>query len=79
MGMFNYVMVDCPKCGSGIEFQSKSGSCSLERFHINNLPVSEIEGILDDIETCENCGFTVEIGRTGYREESRQDFSHLVQ
>lgn len=77
MGMFNYVFVDCPECNSQVEFQSKSGSCKLERFHISNLPVDEIEGVLGEIETCENCGFIVQVQESGY-EKLRLDFSHLV-
>ena len=30
MGMYDTILVPCPKCGTKEEFQSKSGGCCLE-------------------------------------------------
>jgi hypothetical protein len=38
MGMFDSVMVPCPKCGTRSEFQSKSGRCLLDTFTLENAP-----------------------------------------
>jgi len=76
MGMFNYVHVDCPSCGSIVEFQSKSGSCTLDTYHITDLPVDELAGIIDDQSQCPNCGFVVAIKEPAVIR--RENFSHLV-
>ena len=38
MGMYDSVMVNCPKCGEEREFQSKSGDCFLEVYTLENCP-----------------------------------------
>jgi len=38
MGMFDTVLVKCPKCGEEHEFQSKSGDCSLDVYTLENCP-----------------------------------------
>ena len=76
MGCFNYVHVDCPSCGEIVEFQSKSGSCELERYHISDLPVIELEGIIGRIEACPYCGSVVMINYPDHI--PRMDFSNLV-
>jgi RNase P subunit RPR2 len=38
MGMYDSVMVSCPKCGKEHEFQSKSGDCLLEVYTLENCP-----------------------------------------
>ena len=55
MGMFDSVMVPCPKCGERAEFQSKAGDCHLEIFTIDDAP--------DVVETCAKCRtrFTIAI------------------
>ncbi len=38
MGMFDTIMVKCPKCGEEHEFQSKSGECILDVYTLDNCP-----------------------------------------
>lgn len=38
MGMFDSVMVNCPKCGHEHEFQSKSGECILDVYTLDDCP-----------------------------------------
>ena len=38
MGMYDSVMVRCPKCGEEHEFQSKSGECLLNVYTLGNCP-----------------------------------------
>ena len=38
MGMFDSVVVNCPKCGEETEFQSKSGDCFLNVFTLEDCP-----------------------------------------
>jgi len=61
MGLFNYIYADCPECGEAVEFQSKSGSCTLASYHITNMPVEDFAGIVGDFSHCGNCGYIVEI------------------
>ena len=78
MGLFNRIWVDCPDCGSSVEFQSKSGDCTLADYHISHMPTTDLAGIIGDVEECRSCGNTVSIGEP--RESSRfENFSNLVQ
>jgi hypothetical protein len=57
MGMYDTVMVPCPKCGTKSEFQSKSGDCTLAVYELNEAP----NDVLLDINrhapaTCVKCG-----------------------
>lgn len=61
MGMFDSVYVDCPKCGTDIEFQSKAGDCILGTYNLNNAPQEILEDIEGDVEECHKCGETVKI------------------
>lgn len=38
MGMFDSVWVECPKCKTENEFQSKSGDCILANYDLKNCP-----------------------------------------
>lgn len=55
MGMFDRVMAECPNCGEAIEFQSKSGPCSLADYSVNDAPDEVMEGVVGDVETCPKC------------------------
>ena len=64
MGMYDTVMVRCPQCGTPAGFQSKSGSCDLETFSLDEAP----DDVLRDVNrhspaTCMKCGarFGVEL------------------
>lgn len=57
MGMYDSVLVPCPKCGTESEFQSKSGNCDLTTYKLAEAPLE----VLTDINrhapnTCEKCG-----------------------
>lgn len=63
MGMFDTVMVPCPRCGALAGFQSKGGDCSLEIYDLENCP----KDVLSDVNRhapaqCENCGTLFEVG-----------------
>lgn len=61
MGLFDSVMVPCPSCSTPLEFQSKSGDCSLSRYTLEDAP----EEVMRDVNRhapvwCE-CGSTVSV------------------
>jgi len=45
MGMYDVVLVNCPKCGKENEFQSKSGSCTLSYYKFKECPDDVFEDI----------------------------------
>ena len=68
MGMFDSIMVPCPKCGRRREFQSKSGGCYLETYELDRAPLD----VLLDVNrhapySCEQCGtlFAVHVQAIG--------------
>ena len=68
MGLYDTVMVTCPQCATVTDFQSKSGSCKLKTYTLDEAP----DDVLLDINrhspaTCEKCGmrFGVKIVRCG--------------
>lgn len=38
MGMYDTIVVDCPKCGEELYFQSKSGECCLAHYSLDKCP-----------------------------------------
>lgn len=57
MGMYDRVMVPCPKCGSKVEFQSKTGPCLLQEFELDKVPAEILEGInACSPISCRKCG-----------------------
>lgn len=59
MGMYNSLYVQCPQCNHRIEFQSKAGNCSLDRYKLQNCP-PEIALDLDrESKECDHCGSVV--------------------
>lgn len=61
MGMFDSVMVPCPKCTKLVEFQSKAGECNLSKYHVNSVPAEIAVDINGDTENCENCGYLIKL------------------
>jgi hypothetical protein len=57
MGMFDSLYVQC-ECGKDIEFQSKSGDCSLNAYNLCNCPPSIAGDLINQTESCE-CGRSV--------------------
>ncbi len=57
MGMFDTILVPCPKCTALKEAQSKSGSCELNVFQLQECP----QDVLEDVNRhapfqCSKCG-----------------------
>ena len=64
MGMYDTVLVPCPKCGTKEAFQSRGGDCVLAEYELWQCPLD----VLSDVtrhspHRCENCGemFTVRL------------------
>lgn len=59
MGMFDSVWVDCPVCGAtgqkAIEFQSKSGVCTLEDYTLDDVPAETLLGVHPYPSRCYTC------------------------
>ena len=45
MGMFDRVMVPCPKCGTEIECQSKGGDCTLTTYTLESAPANVLSDV----------------------------------
>lgn len=63
MGMYDTVIVPCPKCGEESEFQSKGGDCILAEYTLQNCP----QDVLSDVNrhspnTCDRCGTQFMVG-----------------
>lgn len=56
MGMFDSVMVECPKCTCEIEFQSKAGECTLRAYKEDNIPNAIAVDIEGHVQECFKCG-----------------------
>lgn len=57
MGMFDTVLVPCPKCGTENEFQSKGGDCSLNVYKLKDCPPDVMSDVNCNSPTkCEKCG-----------------------
>lgn len=57
MGMYDSVLVPCPRCGTEAEFQSKGGACSLSKYKLAEAPAD----VLSDVNRyapvqCASCG-----------------------
>lgn len=61
MGMFDTVVGRCPKCQEAVDFQSKAGECTMERYYHTSVPPEIASDIDQDIESCPKCGFLVRI------------------
>lgn len=59
MGSFDTVVTDCPNCGRMVEFQSKAGACTLNRFHSSSVPVVIAVDLDLEVGKCLECGTKV--------------------
>jgi hypothetical protein len=64
MGMFDSIMLPCPKCGTLYEAQTKGGDCYLQVYSFEDAP----QDAMGDVNRhapfiCDNCGtkFKVEL------------------
>lgn len=56
MGVYDTVLVPCPNCGEKIDFQSKSGDCTLAVYELENAPDDVLLDInRHDPHTCTKC------------------------
>ena len=46
MGCFNTVIFKCPSCGGEIAEQVKSGSCTLNTFNEDKVPIDDAGGLI---------------------------------
>ena len=49
--MYDVVLVECPKCGTENEFQSKGGYCLLMRYNLEDCP----DDVLSDVNRHSPC------------------------
>lgn len=56
MGLFDSVMVPCPKCDKPVEFQSKAGECCCAVYSLADAPAEILADIMNCPEYCEKCG-----------------------
>ena len=65
MGMFDSIMVPCPKCGKRSEFQSKSGECYLNVYLLETCPPDALADVNRHApNTCDQCGTLYEVELT---------------
>ena len=58
MGMFDELVVVCPKCHEGhLEWQSKAGGCTLAAYTLENMPPEVAGDLADETSECDNCDF----------------------
>ena len=56
MGMYDSLMVDCPKCGKPVEFQSKAWDCCLDSYKLSDAPTAILVDVMNEPRYCEKCG-----------------------
>lgn len=62
MGMYDTVMVPCPKCEQLEEFQSKSGPCHLDTYDLGSAPADVLMNVNRHAPaTCRKCGTKFEV------------------
>ena len=61
MGMYDSVIVKCPKCGAEHELQSKSGDCYLNIFTLENCPDDVMANVNRHSPYKCDCGISIEV------------------
>jgi ribosomal protein S27AE len=59
MGCFDSIIVECPACGTEVEFQTKAGDCNLDRFTLEEAPLIVLADCVDRRLRCKKCGRTI--------------------
>lgn len=60
MGLYDEVVVTCPKCQSEVLFQTKAGPCELNKFSLDDAPFEVRADLIGQDEKCP-CGATITI------------------
>ena len=55
MGCFNSVMIPCPKCGELAEYQSKAGTCNLEKEQVHRADIRDVASANNETFVCWSC------------------------
>lgn len=56
MGMYDTVIIPCPKCGAPVGIQSKTGECLLGQFNVDTAPEAVLSGLDHDyLDQCDKC------------------------
>jgi endogenous inhibitor of DNA gyrase (YacG/DUF329 family) len=61
MGLYDCVAIDCPACGTRVEFQSKAGNCTLHTYTIQSAPKLIAADLDGAEEKCSTCGRAVRL------------------
>ena len=62
MGMYDTVLVPCPKCGEKYPAQSKGGKCELDTYELHNAPAEVMSNVNRHAPfTCSECGTQFEV------------------
>jgi endogenous inhibitor of DNA gyrase (YacG/DUF329 family) len=64
MGMYDSVYVQCPQCGTDLDFQSKAGECRGAIYTLQSAPIAVLSDVLGITEKCPKCGTFVTINGT---------------
>lgn len=76
MGVYDIVLVPCPKCGTELAFQTKSGPCHLDSYTLKDAPSDVLLNVNRHApETCPDCGTQVyvELTVTGGKAKCYED------
>ena len=64
MGVYDIIIVPCPKCGEEYHAQSKSGECTLRTYNLQHVPSDVLsDGNRRAPFTCDKCGTRFELRR----------------
>ena len=55
MGCYNTIIIRCPVCHEKLQWQTKSGDCSLSTYELHEAPIADLGAIVGDTALCE-CG-----------------------
>ena len=70
MGVYDTILVPCPKCGEEYEAQSKSGPCTCSYYSIDHVPADVAEDINRHAPfTCDKCGNVFSVTSRSSRRE----------
>lgn len=59
MGLFDTVLVDCPKCQHRNDIQTKAGICDLRTYRLAKAPPDIAGSLANESIGCKRCGATI--------------------